>query len=353
MIMNLPLRWAIDAIMKSKLLCLSSIVVALLLLGSVEVFGQQTKSTNDPSLAPIRAGLTLEQAMNGWLALFDGQSVFGFRDAQLVNDESKLAIRSGRTTTEFADFELRVRVLHEGDISLAGETTNLKVGDHVLPSRGKRGAIVLGKQLVVQSLLLKPVALKPLWNGRDFAGWDRRGRVPAAGKPGTQWTIEQGAIHVVGGPEALEYAPAEGPHVFADFITQIVVRTRKAGANGGLFFRNQPGKTMMGYEAQLHNPWYDPQSGQHGYTTGGIDDRQQARLPVAVDLVPFRMTVIAHRDHIATWVNGYQTVDWTDTRAADENPRRGKRIEPGTLQLQAHDPETDLEVHGIWLQELP
>ena len=182
---------------------------------------------------------------------------------------------------------------------------------------------------------------------------DRRGRVPTGNKSGAQWSVEKGVIHVAGGPEALEYAPSEGRHLFADFILQIAVRTRKPGTNGGLFFRNEPGKTMMGYEAQLHNTWYDPMSGKHGYTTGGIDDRQQARAPVAVDEVPFRMTVVAHGPHIATWVNGYQTADWTDTRAPDLNPRKGLRLEPGTIQLQAHDPETDLEFHGIWLRELP
>jgi hypothetical protein len=110
---------------------------------------------------------------------------------------------------------------------------------------------------------------------------------------------------------------------------------------------------MMGYEAQLHHKWYDPASGKHGYTTGGIDDRQQARQAVASDHEKFIMTVVAHGPHIATWVNGFQVTDWTDTRAPHANPRNGLRVEPGTLQLQSHDAETDLEFHQISVQALP
>ena len=61
------------------------------------------------------------------------------------------------------------------------------------------------------------------------------------------------------------------------------------------------------------------------------------------DGAPFVLTVVARGPHIATWVNGAQVTDWTDTRPKDETPRRGLRTEAGTVQLQAHDPDTDLE----------
>jgi hypothetical protein len=46
-------------------------------------------------------------------------------------------------------------------------------------------------------------------------------------------------------------------------------------------------------------------------------------------------------------------IDWIDTRDQDENPRKGLRLKPGTIQLQAHDRETDLEFHSVFLAELP
>ena len=62
---------------------------------------------------------------------------------------------------------------------------------------------------------------------------------------------------------------------------------------------------------------------------------------VANDLEWFCKTIIADGPHMAVWVNGYQVSDWTDTRSPDPNPRRGLRVEPGTIMIQGHDPQTD------------
>jgi hypothetical protein len=32
---------------------------------------------------------------------------------------------------------------------------------------------------------------------------------------------------------------------------------------------------------------------------------------------------------------------WYDERSPNENPRRGLRLEPGTIMIQGHDPQTD------------
>jgi hypothetical protein len=64
------------------------------------------------------------------------------------------------------------------------------------------------------------------------------------------------------------------------------------------------------------------------------------------------MTVVAAGPHIATWVNGVQMTDWTDTRSPHENPREGLRLKAGTIQLQAHDPETNIEFRRASIAEL-
>ena len=64
------------------------------------------------------------------------------------------------------------------------------------------------------------------------------------------------------------------------------------------------------------------------------------------------MTVIAVGPHLATWVNGAQMIDWIDTRSEHENPREGLRLKAGTIQLQAHDPETDIEFRRVSLAEI-
>ena len=46
---------------------------------------------------------------------------------------------------------------------------------------------------------------------------------------------------------------------------------------------------------------------------------------MADDLKWFYKTIVADGPHVAVWVNGYQVTDWTDTRPADPNPRKGLR----------------------------
>jgi hypothetical protein len=44
--------------------------------------------------------------------------------------------------------------------------------------------------------------------------------------------------------------------------------------------------------------------------------------------------------------------DWTDEREAHKNPRNGLRLEKGTLQIQGHDPTTDLSFRNLRAREL-
>jgi hypothetical protein len=181
-----------------------------------------------------------------------------------------------------------------------------------------------------------------------MTGWKRidRESIPAEKRP--QWRVEEGALRATGGPGALEPAGQ-----YADFVLQVDVRTRAAYANGGVFLRSRPGDFMNGYEAQIYNRCEENDPGKPStYSTGSIDDRQLARRLVSRDGETFRMTVIAVGPHIATWVNGYQLTDWTDTREKHDNPRQGLRLEPGTIQLQAHDPATDVEFRAVLVSEL-
>lgn len=93
------------------------------------------------------------------------------------------------------------------------------------------------------------------------------------------------------------------------------------------------------HDGDVAKPWT--------WATGAIDDRQNARRLVSRDGAWFVQTVIAQGPHLATWVNGYQTVAWTDTRPKHENARQGLRLEPGVIQLQAHDAGTNIEFRKI------
>jgi hypothetical protein len=163
---------------------------------------------------------------------------------------------------------------------------------------------------------------------------------------------------------------------FGDFLLQLQCFSNGKHLNSGVFFRCRDNEYQNGYEAQIHNGFtldpakeyavddYDPQThkmtGKHkvksaanDWGTGAIYRRVPARQAVAKDFEWFTMTLVAHGNHIATWVNGIQVVDWTDNRPADSNPRNGCRLEPGHISLQGHDPTTDLSFRNIRIVEYP
>jgi hypothetical protein len=180
-------------------------------------------------------------------------------------------------------------------------------------------------------------------------GWGRVDHPRIAEDRRPTWEVADGALRARGGPGALEYRDRR----FGDLVLQVAARTRARGANAGIFFRCRPGLLMEGYEAQVYNGCEEGDPSRPArYATGAIDDRQNARRLVSRDLRPFTLTVIARGGHLATWVDGHQVTDWVDDRLADDNPRQGLRTEPGTIQIQAHDPQTDVEFLSIKIGDL-
>src|SRR5262245_2235986 len=297
---------------------------------------------------PAESGhaLTAEEAAKGWLSLFDGKTDTGWSKSDV--DAEAGVLTGGTTTTTFPPSEIRGEAVSGGTI-LAGDREYLiQPGAFRVAATTRRSTIVLSEKLALKSIALRPLNLKSIQPGPDLAGWKRIDRDKLAPEKRPVWKATNGILEAVGGPGALEH-----PQLFGDVLIQVEVRSRNRHANGGIFFRSIPGDFMNGYEAQIHSACEggDP-SKPWEYATGGLDDRQNARRLVSRDFQPFVMTIIADGTRIATWVNGYQTVEWNDTRPRDDNPRRGRRLEAGTIQLQAHDPATDLEFRKIAVVEL-
>jgi len=294
----------------------------------------------------IGHGLTAREAAEGWLSLFDGRTTFGWKGASVEDDVLR---GPGTTTAEFGNSELKAEVVRGGTITAGGKEIKVAPGPFSLAETGTYGPIRLGDGVTVRKLAVRPLKMKAIFNGKDMSGWKRidRASLPAEKRP--VWKIEKGKLVATGGPGALEYEIEK----FGDLLLQIDVRTRTRHANSGVFFRSIPGDFMNGYEAQVYNRCVDGDPSQPvRWCTGGIDDRQNTRRLIGRDFQTFRMTVVATGPHLATWVNGYQVTDWTDTRAKDANPRKGLRTEPGTIQLQAHDPLTDVEFRAITVSEI-
>lgn len=285
-------------------------------------------------------GLTAREAMDGWISLFDGKTDFGWKDARVSDG----LLHGGVTTVRFGDCSLKAEVAAAGTLAVGDRRMQVAAGPFQCEVRGHgAGPIRLGPGTVVRTLAICPLAVRPLFNGQDLTGWKIVPHPQLAADRQAKWMVEGGAIRTVGGPGALEHE-----ELYGDFVLQATIRTRAPLTNGGVFFRAKPGEFLRGYEAQIFNACYDGDPDKPArYSTGAIDDRQVARRLVSRDGEPFLMTVVAVGPQLATWVNGDQLIDWTDTRPPSENSREGLRLAAGAIQLQAHDPQTDLEFRDL------
>jgi hypothetical protein len=319
--------------------------------------------------------LSPEEVAAGWIMLFDGETTFGWR---VVEGEAKakdgLLVVGGRkatkleSTADFAELDYRFQMKTADGGACAGgglflpavptiaavDFTGLIDADGkgtVHGGGGKRGPVRIevpaGRAVLVGKLMVRPAILKPLLNGKDLSGWKVFQGDPKRAKSKFEVT-PAGELHVTNGPGDLQTEKR-----FADFVLQLECKTNGKNLNSGVFFRCVPNQYQNGYEAQIHNGFKDnDRTKPVDFGTGAIYRRVPARKVVSNDNEWFTMTVVANGPHIATWVNGYQTVDWTDDRKPADNPRQGLRTAAGHVSIQGHDPTTDILFRNIRIAEL-
>ena len=380
--------------------------------------------TPEPAAAAKSARLnqlTREEIDAGWIRLFDGESLFGWKatnETPWKIEEGVVWAETGKpgllvTNTEFADYELKCdfrlapggnsgiflrtlfapkdpavdcyelnmcdahpafptgslvgvvkpskKVSGEGKwmtyhVTVEGRRVRVELdGEEILdftderPQARRRGLIGLQKNVgkaEYRNIYLRPLNLKPSFNGKDLTGW----RVV----PGStsEFAVEEGAIHVKNGPGFLE---SEGTS--QDFVLQAQIKTNGKHLNSGVFFRSLPATEKApsnGYELQVHNAFKDKDRAKPvDFGTGAIYRRVPARRVVPDDFEWFTATLVAAGPHFSVWIDGEQVTDWTDDRKPDENPRKGLRTQAGSFILQGHDPTTDLLFRKLQVSEYP
>ena len=209
---------------------------------------------------------------------------------------------------------------------------------------GRLGLQMNQGRAAYRNVCVRPLRFRSLLNGSDLSGW----RVV----PGSQaeFAIRDGLVHAAGGPGFLE---SEGQ--YGDFVLKVSARLNRPGLNSGVFFRAMPGSEATpsnGYEMQLQNGFRDGDRSRPADSgTWAIFRRAAARYVVADDGSFLTAVLIADGDRFCSWVNGYQVVDWRDERVENENPRQGRRLQPGHLSLQGHDPGTDVDFRAVDVHE--
>lgn len=338
---------------------------------------------------------------DGWINLFDNETLFGwtpFGDGQWKVLDGSLACMSGTggliaTTSTFADFELEAKIRvskggstglvfrggleghplengssllllkegedgkgdwHEVKISASGETVSATVdGAPAALTVGTRKRGYVGIQLhrngkiaskvEVASIRLRPLNMKPIFNGKDLEGWSI---IP---DHKSEFAVIDGALNIKNGNGQIETA-----NTYKDFVLQLDIFSNGDHLNSGVFYRGPVGVFWKGYESQVRNEWLkDDRTKPVDFGTGGNYGNQSARKVVSSDREWFTKTIVCDGNHAAIWINGYLVSDYLDQRpiSPESNGKEGYVPGPGTIHLQGHDPTTDLSFKNIVIQE--
>lgn len=359
--------------------------------------------------------LTKQELKDGWIALFDGQTLFGWRPQPAANFRvvnGTIEVNEGAqvllcTTTQFSDYVLKVEFKADAntnsgiflrtppkpsnvtqqcfELNIAPPDNPFPTGSLVQREKvevecaedswhayeitmdGGHVVIKLDGQQILDYTDDTPV-------GRGFIGLQHNsGRVAFRNiklKPLGTKDIFNGK-DLSGWKEypdmASEFSVSpegnltvrggkgqlESEGTYGDFVLQLEAITHGAYLNSGIFFRCIPGEEMNGYESQIQNGFLDgDRTKVMDAGTGAIFRRKNARRVAANDFEWFAKTIIAEGPHIAVWVNGYQVTDWVDRRKRDDNPRRGLRTKPGSLMIQGHDATTEFSFRNLRISEM-
>ena len=182
-----------------------------------------------------------------------------------------------------------------------------------------------------------------LFNGKDLTGW--KVSTPAS------WTVKDGAIVANGMAGHAFYDGEFRNHMFRNFELKVDVMA-KANSNGGIYVLTEYQETgfpKKGFEIQVNNTYTrDP------VKTGSLYHVQDVNEAEPKDDEWFTEHIIVKGNNITVKVNDKQVVDWTqpaDWNGGKEGP--GRVISgPGTIALQAHDPNSTVYYKNIRIKPL-
>jgi hypothetical protein len=163
-----------------------------------------------------------------------------------------------------------------------------------------------------------------LFNGKDLTGWHKNGT--------ETWTVQDGAI--LGESTTNKYGYLTTEKTYRDFNLRLRFKSLALG-NSGVFIRShitgidpEHGPDIEGMQVEV-----DPSVGKHTgglYESGGRGWVIQPTAEGEKALKPGEWNdfkISAHGNHITTWLNGVQIVDYTDT---------APKFTDGVIGLQLH-----------------
>ncbi|MEX2512630.1 MAG: DUF1080 domain-containing protein [Cyclobacteriaceae bacterium] len=159
---------------------------------------------------------------------------------------------------------------------------------------------------------------KELFNGKDLTGWEVYGT--------EKWYVEDGILVSESGPDA-EYGYLGTKENYKDFELTAQFKQDEDG-NSGIFFRsNFEGTKVSGWQVEVAPPGNDTGGIYESYGRGWLvkpDPEKDKNLKFG-EWNDIKVRV--QGDHVTTWLNGVEMVDYTDEKIGEGE---------GQIALQIH-----------------
>ncbi len=179
-----------------------------------------------------------------------------------------------------------------------------------------------------------------MFDGKSLDGWK-------INEQPDSWRVEDGMI-VANGPRSHLFYSAAQP--FVNFHFKAQVKTTK-GSNAGIYFHTkfqEEGWPKFGYECQVNISHKDPKK------SGGLYSVRDVKDTPAKDGEWYTQEIIVTGNNIKLILNGKTLVDYDEPvgqKAFDESFER--RLDKGTIALQAHDPDSLVYFKDLQIKRLP
>lgn len=178
-----------------------------------------------------------------------------------------------------------------------------------------------------------------IFDGKTFTGWK-------VGENTNAWKIEDGAFVAQGPRSHLFYVGDSKP--FKNFELKIDVMT-ETNSNGGIYIhtRYQPtGWPKYGFETQVnssHGDWK---------RTGSLYDVVNVREAYSKDNKWWTQHIIVRDRRIIVKVDDKVVVDYTEPADQKAGKDFTRKVDEGTIALQAHDPKSVIRYKNIRVKRL-
>ena len=159
-----------------------------------------------------------------------------------------------------------------------------------------------------------------LFNGKNLDGWQVYGT--------EKWYVnDQGLLVSKSGPDK-QYGYLATEKIFKDFEITAEFKQEDNG-NSGIFFRSDiEGTKISGWQAEVAPPNHDTGGVYESYGRGWLikPEKEKDQYLKFGEWNTMKVRVVG--DHVTTWLNGHQMVDFTDEKIGEAT---------GKIALQIHD----------------